>query len=85
MYARITGAAQKAAKKFGRNGLLILVSSVHVRAVRRGRYAELDVSRIVTRDGMYSLRVSSRARDRVAYHSRDAAHNRPQLLVTLGD
>ena len=43
-----------------------------------------DVSQIVTQDGMYSVRVSSRARDRVAYNSRDAKRNRPRLVVTLG-
>ena len=53
------------------------------RAVKRGRYVEFDVSRIVSKDGRYSVRVSSRARDRVAYNSRDAKRNRPQLVVTL--
>jgi hypothetical protein len=51
--------------------------------VKRGRYVEFDVSRIVTKDGSYSVRVSSRARDRVAYNSREAARNRPQLVVRL--
>ena len=57
--------------------------AVRKRAVKRGRYVAFDVSRIVTKDGMYSVRVSSRARDRVAYNSRDAKRNRPQLVVTL--
>jgi hypothetical protein len=34
---------------------------------------------------MYSVRVSSRARDRVAYNARDAKRHRPQLVVMLGD
>ena len=58
--------------------------AVRMRAVRSGRSVEFDVSRIVTKDGMYSVRVSSRARDRVAYNSRDAKRNRPRLVVTLG-
>jgi hypothetical protein len=41
------------------------------------------VSRIVTKDGTYSVRVSSRARDRGAYNSRNAARHQPQLVVTL--
>ena len=57
--------------------------AVRKRAVKRGRYVEFDVSRIVSKDGRYSVRVSSRARDRVAYNSRDAKRNRPQLVVTL--
>ena len=56
--------------------------AVRMRAVRRGRSVEFDVSRIVTRDGVYSVRVSSRAR--IAYHSRDAERNRPSLVITLG-
>ena len=56
--------------------------AVRMRAVRRGRYVEFDLSRIVTKDGIYSVRVSSRAR--VAYNSRDAARNRPRLVITLG-
>jgi hypothetical protein len=57
--------------------------AVRKRRVKRGRYAEFDVSRIVTEDGTYSVRVSSRARDRVAYNSRDARRHRPQLVITL--
>jgi hypothetical protein len=56
---------------------------VRKRRVKRGRYVEFDVSRIVTKDGIYSVRVSSRARDRVAYNARDAKRHRPQLRVTL--
>ena len=52
-------------------------------AVRAGRSAQFDVSRIVTKDGLYSVRVSSRARNGVAFNSRDAAQHRPQLVVTL--
>jgi hypothetical protein len=57
--------------------------AVRKRRVKRGGYVDFDVSRTVTRDGTYSVRVSSRARDRVAYHSRDAQRHRPQLVVKL--
>jgi hypothetical protein len=53
------------------------------RRVKRGRYVDFDVSRIVTRDGIYSVRVSSRARDRVAYNSREARRHGPQLIIRL--
>jgi hypothetical protein len=56
--------------------------AVRSRGVGTGRSAQFDVSRIVTKDGVYSVRVSSRARTGATYNSREAQH-RPQLVVTV--
>ncbi len=47
--------------------------------VKRGHWVTFDLTRAVTRDGTYEVRISSRSRDAVTYAS-DRAH-RPRLAV----
>ena len=50
--------------------------------VKRGHWVTFDLTRAVTRDGTYEMRISSRSHDAVTYAS-DRAH-RPRLAVVAG-
>ncbi|HEU4910604.1 MAG TPA: DNRLRE domain-containing protein [Actinomycetes bacterium] len=51
--------------------------------VRSRTWYEVDVSALVTGDGVVSVRVSTPSSDKVAFKSREALSQRPELLLTL--
>jgi RHS repeat-associated protein/CSLREA domain-containing protein len=53
-------------------------------AVSANTWYEVDVTSFVTGDGTYSVRVSSTSSNGADYSSKEAATNRPQLVITLG-
>ena len=52
--------------------------------VRSGRYVEWDVTSLVTGNGRYSFNLVADSKDGTDFASREAATNRPQLLLELG-
>jgi len=53
-----------------------------VGAVNLGQWIDVDVSSHVKAEGTYSLRLKGGSTDGVGYTSKEAAANRPQLVVT---
>jgi len=52
-------------------------------AVSVNTWYEVDVTSLITGDGSYSLRVKSTSSDGADYSSKEAASNKPQLVVTV--
>lgn len=53
--------------------------------VSSGIWYEVDLTNLITDDGVYSLNVSSISSNGADYNSKEAVSNGPQLVVTLGD
>jgi len=51
--------------------------------VREGQTYSVDVTRVVTGDGTYSLRVASESTERAGFLSREGRRGRPRLSITL--
>ncbi|MCW3015830.1 MAG: hypothetical protein JWO02_2922, partial [Solirubrobacterales bacterium] len=50
-------------------------------AVKTGAWLEADVTKLVTRDGAISLRLTGAGGDSATFNARESATNRPQLIV----
>jgi hypothetical protein len=46
-------------------------------------WAELDITSLITGDGVYSIRGSSTSSDGAAYNSKESATNKPELVLTV--
>lgn len=51
-------------------------------AVRRGQWAEVDVTNLVTGNGTFSMAITSSSPDGLLFDSRESGDNAPKLLVT---
>jgi hypothetical protein len=52
--------------------------------VAQGKWYEVDVTSLVSKDGTYSLRVKSTSSDGAGFSSKEVAGFAPQLVLTLG-
>ena len=59
------------------------VSLGSVGGVTAGRWVELNIAPLVKGDGTYSIRASSTSTDGVEYSTREAATNKPEVILTL--
>jgi hypothetical protein len=51
--------------------------------VAKNSFAEIDLTNLVTSDGTYDLYIDNTSTNDVAYNSKEAANNKPQLLLTV--
>jgi hypothetical protein len=78
----LDGSSQGGQAKVLRAGSTARDAVAKLGRVQRGHWVTFDLTRAVTRDGTYEVRISSPSRDAVTYAS-DHAH-RPRLEVDAG-